>query len=82
MTQIDHGAAAPLPFPRASLEAIIQRHGAVRVLVATVVAMLRPRGARPLAATLSELDNHMRRDIGLTPKAASPPMPHWTHFGW
>ena len=82
MTQVDTEAVLPPISPLASIDVVIAHHGAAKVLLAALVALLRPRAPRPLAARLSELDNHMRSDIGLPPKAASPPMPHWTHFGF
>lgn len=65
-----------------SLPALIAHHGAPRVLVAALVAMLFPRAFRPLAAQMSDLDDHLRRDIGLPPKAAPPTMPGWVRDSW
>ncbi len=53
----------------ASLQEMIDEFGALRVFVAALSALLRPR----LSSRLPELDERMRRDMGLPPKAASPP---------
>ncbi|MDF2142437.1 hypothetical protein [Paenirhodobacter sp. CAU 1674] len=73
-----HPGVTPLP----SIETMIALHGARRVLWAALAALLRGQGARPLAARLTELDDHMRRDIGLPPKGASPPLPDWIKHSW
>ncbi|MBZ4022920.1 hypothetical protein CKO11_10660 [Rhodobacter sp. TJ_12] len=64
------------------LETLIALHGARRVMLAALAALVRPRMRPPLAEQFAELDDHMRRDIGLPPRGHSPPMPHWSHFGW
>ncbi|MCT2538334.1 hypothetical protein OE699_05490 [Sedimentimonas flavescens] len=79
MTRLTHHAG---PVPASSIEAAIAIHGARRVLIAALLATLRPRAARPLAANFVDLDDHMRRDIGLPPKSTSPPRPYWQHCGW
>lgn len=56
------------------LNVVIAMHGAPRVLIAALVAMIAPPN-RSLAGQLSDLDARMRRDIGLPPAAAAPPMP-------
>jgi hypothetical protein len=68
-------ATTPLP-------SLIASHGAPRVLVAALVAMLFPRAFRPLATQMSELDDHLRRDIGLPPIAKPPDRPGWLKDGW
>jgi hypothetical protein len=52
-----------------SLHDVIAEFGARRVLFTALFVLLRPR---PMA-TLPELDDHLRRDMGLPPRAASPP---------
>lgn len=58
-----------------AIHALIHSLGARRVFIAAALALLRPAPRRPLAVQFQDLDNHLRRDIGLPPKAASPPMP-------
>lgn len=65
-----------------ALDTLIDTFGARRVLLAALVAMLRPRPARPLAAQMCDLDDHLRRDIGLPPKAAPPDTPTWLRHSW
>lgn len=65
-----------------SLPDLIASHGAPRVLVAALVAMLFPRAYRPLAAQMSDLDDHLRRDIGLPPIAKPPDRPGWLKDSW
>jgi len=67
---------------RIPLDTLIAAHGAPRVLLAALVAMLVPRPARPLATRMCDLDDHLRRDIGLPPKAAPPMMPGWVRDSW
>ena len=57
------------------LHDIIARFGARRVLFAALIALLRPQpAARTLPRDpLPKLDDHIRRDMGLPPRAASPP---------
>lgn len=56
----------------ATLEDIIAHFGIRRVLLAALAALIARHRARPLSS-LVDLDDHLRRDIGLPPKAASPP---------
>lgn len=58
-----HAALTP------GLQAMIDEFGARRVIFAVLFALLRPRAT----AGLPEIDDHMRRDMGLPPRAASPP---------
>ena len=60
-----------------ALDLLIETHGAGRVALAALAAMLRPRPARPLAVQMAPLCDHLRRDIGLPPQAAAPPLPGW-----
>lgn len=62
-----------------SLQEMITEFGALRVFLAALCALLRPR----LAPRLPELDDHMRRDMGLPPRAASPPeLPQSLRLFW
>ena len=63
------------------LETLMALHGARRVLLAALSALLSPRH-RPLSGQFCALDDHLRADIGLPPAAPPSRMPHWTHFGW
>ncbi len=56
----------------APLEEIIAHFGLRRVLLAALGAQIARHRARPLSSLVA-LDDHLRRDIGLPPKAASPP---------
>jgi len=61
-------------FPAADLGALMDRHGAVRVIAALAWALVR-RARRPRAITADELSPHARHDVGLT---WDPPSPrHW-----
>ncbi|WP_414897173.1 hypothetical protein [Rhodovulum sp. YEN HP10] len=53
--------------PPISLAVVIEQHGACRVLFAAIAAMFSGRGRPAGVARLGELDNHLRRDIGLPP---------------
>lgn len=64
------------------LETLIALHGARRVVLAALGALLRPHAPPPLAQSFAEMDDHIRRDIGLPPRGHSPPMPHRSYFGW
>jgi len=64
------------------LETLMAAYGPRRVLLGTLAALLTHHRNRGLAARFSEMDDHLRRDIGLPPRGPSPPMPHWTHFGF
>ncbi|MCB2104908.1 MAG: hypothetical protein KDE06_00915 [Rhodobacteraceae bacterium] len=60
-------------FPAADLGALIEGHGAPRVVVALMLALTRRAVARlfgPRAPDVDDLPAHIRRDIGLT---ADPP---------
>jgi len=61
-------------FPAADLGALLERHGAVRVLAALAMALVR-RARRPRAVAAHDLSPRLRRDTGLT---WDPPSPrHW-----
>ncbi len=64
---------SPLRSSRALIDAAIEVHGPARVLLAAIVALLRPKARPPDAG---DLPAHLRRDIGLPPEA--PPAPDWT----
>ncbi|SLN17994.1 hypothetical protein ROJ8625_00604 [Roseivivax jejudonensis] len=54
-----------------SIDATIARHGALRVLMAALGALLRPAAPHPPPeAGVDGLTPHLRRDIGLPPEAA------------
>ena len=64
--------AVPLRGPTPDLiEDAIARHGAPRVLLAAALAMLRPR---PRPPDVDALPPHLRRDMGLPPLPAPPPL--------
>jgi uncharacterized protein YjiS (DUF1127 family) len=54
------------------LARLVERHGARRVLVALMKALIARRRTRRATAQLSD---HLRRDIGLPPQAPAPR--HW-----
>ena len=60
----------PAPSPRTLIDAAIESHGPVRVLLAAAAALLRPKARPP---DMVELTPHLRRDIGLPPPRARPP---------
>lgn len=64
------------------LDAIVARHGLRRVALALLAAALRGDGTRRTKARLDMLDDHLRRDVGLPPRGASPPMPDWVRNMW
>lgn len=64
------------------LETLLAAHGPRRVLLGLMAALVSHQRNRGLAARFAEMDDHMRRDIGLPPRGPAPPMPHWTHFGF
>lgn len=68
MTQGSSALAGP------ALHLVIAEFGPRRVLLAALFALLCPRAGAPLATQFCELDDHMRRDMGLPPRAASPPV--------
>ncbi len=67
----DH--TAPLAPAPASIEATIAQHGALRVLCAALGAIVHPPQLRPPPTRARDLDDHLRRDVGLPPKRASGP---------
>ncbi len=70
MTQ-DHSLSLPQLDLTPNLDLTIAHFGAPRVLWAAILALLRPRTSA--LAGLSELDDHLRRDMGLPPRTTSPP---------
>ena len=59
-----------------SIHATIAQHGALRVLSAAFLALVHPPQLRPPPTNAGDLDDHLRRDVGLPPKrAAGPPLP-------
>ncbi|SFD70655.1 hypothetical protein [Roseivivax sediminis] len=77
---VDTGPVRPEPH-EAIIEAAIARHGATAVLIAALRALMRVPRLRPPPAAADDLPAHLRRDIGLPPKAAHarlealPPLP-------
>ena len=67
----------------ASLDDVIAHFGPRRVLLAALRALLHHHARhRPLAHRCgAPLDDHIRRDIGLPPRSASPPI-SGPHPGW
>lgn len=60
-----------------SIQATIAHHGALRVLAAALLALAHPKPLRPPPTDVRDLDDHLRQDVGLPPKAAtlrSPPV--------
>ena len=70
MTYDDLPPATPFS---TSIEATIAQHGPLRVLRAAFGALIAFPPSRPPPPELSELDDHLRRDIGLPPQRASGP---------
>ena len=66
---------ATRPTPSNLIDAAIEAHGAARVLLSAMRALLRPKARPPDTAHLSP---HLRRDIGLPPAPHEPSAP-W-HF--
>ena len=59
-----------------SIEATIAQHGALRVFSAAFLALVHPPHLRPPPSTeAQDLDDHLRRDVGLPPKRAAGPAP-------
>lgn len=73
---------APHPAaPDITIEAAIARFGAARVLLVALSALLNTRARR--SAQLPEgMSDHLMRDIGLAPRAASPPLDVLTRHMW
>ncbi|WP_428926555.1 hypothetical protein [Marinibacterium sp. SX1] len=74
MTRIDIPVAHDLD---TTMAAMIRAHGFLRVIRAAMAARRKPPPVRRRTAP-RVLSNHIRRDIGLSPVATSPP--HWTRF--
>ncbi|MFV2051888.1 hypothetical protein [Aliiroseovarius sp. YM-037] len=62
---------------RIPINALIEQHGAWRVLVAAVMAPLRGHGGKKVIAT-RDLNDHLRRDVGLPPAGAT--RNHWDYL--
>ncbi|AWD20687.1 hypothetical protein [Fuscovulum blasticum] len=60
------------------IDAAIALHGARKVLVAALLALLRGRMRKARPPDARGLNNHLRADIGLPPL---PPAPHNLHGG-
>ena len=58
-----------------SIHATIAQHGALRVLSAAFLALVHPPQLRPPPTSAEDLDDHLRRDVGLPPKRAAGPAP-------
>lgn len=58
---------------RLAIDNAVAMHGARRVLFAVLRAVLRPPPRPPRRPTEIALSDHLRRDIGLAPKAAGRP---------
>ena len=73
---------APHPAaPELTIEAAIARFGAARVLFVALGALLTTRARR--SVQLPEgMSDHLMRDIGFTPRAASPPLDVLTRHMW
>jgi len=57
---------------RNDIEALIARHGGLRVARSVLAALLRPNRAPPGPPDVRTLSNHLRRDIGLAQQSARP----------
>ena len=68
MTYDDSTPQIPLA---TSIEATIAQHGALRVFGAAFLALVHPPQLRPPPTEAQELDDHLRRDVGLPPKRAA-----------
>ena len=62
-----------------SIEATIAQHGALRVFGASLLALVHAPQFRPPLVDAEDLDDFLRRDIGLPPKRATGPAPP-VHF--
>lgn len=72
----------PTSTPEITIEAAIARFGALRVIAVALRELLRGRGARQHPALPEILSEHIRRDIGLAPHQASPPLDVLTRHMW
>lgn len=70
MTRFD--TLTPVDDLHRAMDAMVASHGLLRVLMAALRPRLRPPPARRKFRA-RELSNHIRRDIGLSPVATSPP---------
>ena len=64
----------PAPVTEITIEAAIARFGASRVIAVALRELLRGRGARRDPALPAVVNDHIRRDIGLAPRQAAPPL--------
>lgn len=63
-----------LPPLRVAMDALMHRHGRLRVIIATIAALSR---VAVLRRDIGAMPDHLRRDIGL-PTRADPPHPRET----
>lgn len=70
------------PVTEITIEAAIARFGAARVLAVALRELLRGRGARQDPALTAVVNEHIRRDIGLAPRQAAPPLDVLTRHLW
>ena len=61
-----------------AIDAAIAAHGAWRVLIAAAAALMRGRMRKARPPDARHLDDHIRADIGLPPRA---PAPDWLAHG-
>ena len=63
-----------------SIDATIAQHGALRVFSAALLALVHPPRLGPPPTRAQDLDDHLRRDVGLPPKRATGPEPPRNFF--
>lgn len=81
MTQtLTTGATAP--HPEITIEAAIARFGAARVIAVALREVIRGRGARQDPTLPTLVSEHLRRDIGLAPRQAAPPLDVLNRHMW
>ncbi len=72
----------PTPVSEITIEAAIARFGALRVIAVALREIACGRGARRDPALPEILSDHIRRDIGLAPHQAAPPLDVLNRHMW
>ncbi len=57
---------------RAPMDELIASHGTLRVMIELICATFRRRKTRPPPPWVTDLNDHLRRDIGLGPRERGP----------
>ena len=63
---------SPSPIAPPSIEDVIAKYGALRVLLVAFANLLAGPWSRPRPTPISELDDKLRRDVDLPPAKESP----------